>query len=153
VPVDAVVLERNQELLRQPRLVNDSPYDAGWVVRVRPVHPDDPRRLLESAAAIAKRLEERVVRLRIHCWPRTPELELYEIGLECSAVLTKLNEELAARAPGEAVLLVTDDPTSPIEMVRWSDRTGYPVLAHRREGNLHHFLVRKEAAPRPKPPR
>jgi len=62
----------------------------------------------------------------------------------------KLNEELAARAPGDAILLVTDDPTSPIEMVRWSDQTGHPVLAHRKEGTLHHFLVRKEADPKPR---
>jgi len=70
--------------------------------------------------------------------------------LECSAVLTKLNEELEQRAAGEAILLVTDDPTSPIEMVRWSDQTGHTVLAHRKEGNLHHYLVRKEAAPVPR---
>jgi len=150
VPVDSVVLARNEELVRRPRLVNDAPYGEGWVVRVRPVRPDDPGRILETAAAIAQRLEERVVRLRIHCWPATPDLELYEIGLECSAVLTKLNEELAVRSAGEAILLVTDDPTSPIEMVRWSDQTGHPVLAHRRDGNLHHFLVRKEAEPKPR---
>ena len=42
---------------------------------------------------------------------------------------------------------MTDDPTSPIEMVRWSDQTGYPVLAHRAEGNLHHFLVLKHGQP------
>ena len=34
-------------------------------------------------------------------------------------------------------------------MVRWSDQTGHPVLAQRREGNLFQFLVRKEAAPAP----
>jgi hypothetical protein len=28
-------------------------------------------------------------------------------------------------------------------MVRWSERTGYPVLEDEREGNLVHFLVRK----------
>ena len=150
LPVDAILLARNEEVVRHPRLLNDAPYAEGWVVRVRPARAEDPERLLETAEAIRVRLEERIRTLRIRCWPQTPDLELYEIGLECSAVLTKLNEELAARPAGEAILLVTDDPTSPIEMVRWSDQTGHPVLAHRAEGTLHHFLVRKEAEPKPR---
>jgi len=150
VPVDAVLVGRNEELVRRPRLLNDAPYGDGWVVRVRPVRPDDPGQLLETASSIAQRLEERIRVRRIRCWPATPDVELFEIGLECSAVLTRLNEELATRIAGDAVLLVTDDPTSPIEMVRWSDQTGHPVLAHRREGTLHQFLVRKEAEPKPR---
>lgn len=150
LPVDAFVLERNESVARTPRLLNDATYSEGWVVRVRPVRPEDPERLLETAAAVAARIEERIRAQRIRCWPLTPEIELSEIGLECSAVLVKLNEELAHHAAGEAILLVTDDPTSPIEMVRWSDQTGHTVLAHRTEGNLYHFLVRKEAAPVPR---
>jgi glycine cleavage system H protein len=150
MPVDVVLVGRNDELVRRPRLLNDAPYGEGWVVRVRAAQSDDPGRLLESASAIATRLDERIRSQRIRCWPATPDLELYEIGLECSAVLTKLNEELAARPVGESILLVTDDPTSPIEMIRWSDQTGYPLLAHRKEGTLHQFLVRKVAEPKPR---
>jgi glycine cleavage system H protein len=150
LPLDATVLERNEALVARPRLLNDAPYDDGWVVRVRAVRAEDAGRL-ETAGAIAERLRERIVAQHIRCWPQTPELELYEIGLECSAVLTKLNEELVAQRAGEAVLLVTDDPTSPIEMVRWSDQTGHTLLAHRVEGPIHHFLVRKEAHPVPRP--
>ena len=150
LPFDAELLARNERLIDRPRLLNDDPYGEGWVVRVRAVRPEEPGRLLEEAAAIAGRLEERIVRERIRCWPQTPDLELYEIGVECSAVLTRLNETLAPRGAGEAVLLVTDDPTSPIEMVRWSDETGHTLLARRAEGTLHHFLVRKEADPHPR---
>ena len=148
LPIDASVVERNAALAVRPRLLNDAPYGDGWVVRVRARDPAEPRRRLEEAARLGDRLESRIRTQRIRCWPALPELEMYEIGLECSAVLTKLNEEIARRGAGEAVLLVTDDPTSPIEMVRWSDETGHAILAHRREGDLHHFLVRKEADPR-----
>jgi glycine cleavage system H protein len=150
LPVDAELVARNDALLRRPRLLNDAPYGEGWVVRVRPIRKEEPRRLLEPASAIAARVEERIRTQRIRCWPVTPDLELYEIGLECSAVLSRLNEELARRPAGDAVLIVTDDITSPIEMARWSDQTGHTVLAHRKEGDLHHFLVRKEADPRPR---
>jgi glycine cleavage system H protein len=150
LPVDARVIERNERLVTRPRLLNDAPYTEGWVVRVRAERPDEPPRILENARGVASKLERQIRERHIRCWPTTPEFELVEIGLECSAVLTKLNEELARRNPGEAILLVTDDPTSPIEMVRWSDQTGHPVLAQRREASLFQFLVRKEAAPTPR---
>jgi glycine cleavage system H protein len=150
LPLDATIVDRNLALVERPRLLNDAPYDDGWVVRV---HASDEARAppgLETAAAIADRLTERIRTQRIRCWPQTPDLELYEIGVECSAVLTMLNEELRGRPAGEALLLVTDDPTSPIEMERWSDQTGHRLLAHRKEGSLHQFLVRKEAHPVPR---
>jgi glycine cleavage system H protein len=149
LPFDATILERNENLPARPRLLNDAPYGDGWVVRVLALAPADASRL-ETAGAIAERVRRRIAEQHIRCWPQTPDLELYEIGLECSAVLTKLNEELVGQKAGDAVLLVTDDPTSPIEMVRWSDQTGHPVLAHRVEGPIHHFLVRKEAHPVPR---
>ncbi len=150
MPVDGTIVARNDALLERPRLLNDAPYSDGWVVRVRPARPEDPARLLETAGAVAERLADRIRRQRIRCWPVLPDLEMFEIGRECSAILTQLNEELARRGPGEAVLVVTDDPTSPIEMVRWSDQTGHSLLAHRREESLHQFLVRKEADPHPR---
>jgi glycine cleavage system H protein len=151
LPVDADVVATNPAIVARPRLLNDAPYDDGWVVRVRPVTvpgPSSPR--LRTAAEIAADLLERIRAQRIRCWPQTADVELFEIGIECSAVLTMLNEELRDRPPGAAVLLVTDDPTSPIEMERWSDQTGHRLLAHRSEGNLHQFLVRKEANPVPR---
>jgi glycine cleavage system H protein len=150
LPVDATVVERNEQLVSRPRLLNDAPYGEGWVVRVRATPGADAGAHLETAAEVRERVGERIRTQHIRCWPQTPELELYEIGLECSAVLTALNEELERHPAGDAILLVTDDPTSPIEMVRWSDQTGHPVLAHRREGGIHHFLVRKEAHPVPR---
>ena len=150
LPVDATVVDRNGRLVQRARLLNDAPYSEGWVVRVRPRDPGEPPQRLEEAGRIAAEVEARIRQRKIRCWPAFPDLEMYEIGIECSAVLTKLNEEIGRRPAGETILLVTDDPTSPIEMVRWSDQTGHSVLAHRTEANLHQFLVRKEAEPRPR---
>jgi glycine cleavage system H protein len=148
LPVDAEIVERNESIVDRPRLLNDAPYGDGWVVRVRAAEGIPAR--LESAEAIRERLTERIRARRIRCWPVTPDFEIYEIGIECSAVLTMLNEELKRSDAGTAVLMVTDDPTAPIEMERWSDQTGHTVLAHRQEGNLHQFLVRKESHPTPR---
>ena len=88
-------------------------------------------------------LTKQIAALHIRCFAAFPDYEMFEIGVECAAVLVKLNELLVEVPLGEIVHLVTDDPTSPIEMVRWSDETGQPVIDQRREGPLFHFLVRK----------
>ncbi len=150
LPLEATVLERNEALVARPKLLNDAPFGDGWVVRVALADPGAAERLLEPAAGVAERLAARIRELHVRCYPAAPDAELYEVGAECAAVLARLNEEVGRRAAGEVVLLVTDDPTSPIELVRWSDRTGHSVIAHRREETLHHFLIRREADPRPR---
>ncbi|MGA7861037.1 MAG: sulfurtransferase TusA family protein [Thermoplasmata archaeon] len=150
IPVTARVIARNEALATRPKLLNDSPYEQGWVVRIAPSDPRDVPRWLARPEAVRDVLAARITERRIHCYPAVPDLEMYEIGSECSATLAKLDEELGHREAGDVVLLVTDDPTSPIELVRWADRTGHAVLHHRVEGNLHHFLIRKEAAPVPR---
>lgn len=150
MPVTARVLSRNEALAARPKLLNDSPYERGWVVRFLPLHPTEVRETLSRPSEVRTVLEQRVTERRIHCYPASPDIEMYEIGSECAATLAKLDDELLHRAPEDVVLLVTDDPTSPIELVRWSDRTGHTVVHHRLEGALHHFLIRKEAAPVPR---
>ena len=151
LPVDAEVVERNDAVRARPRLLNDRPYTDGWVVRARPIASVTAGGPLRTASEVRAEVEAEIRTRRIRCWPLTPDAELIEVGVECSAVLVRLNEELAHRRPGEALLLVTDDPTSPLEMVRWSDQTGERLLAHREEGSLHQFLVEKVESPRPRP--
>ncbi len=150
IPVTATVLARNAAVPARPKLLNDSPYDEGWLVRILPATSADIGRYLRRPVELRAELEALIRERRIQCYPAAPDLEMYEIGSECSATLAKLDEELVHHAAGDVVLLVTDDSTSPIELVRWSDRTGHTVLHHRVEGNLHHFLLRKEGAPAPK---
>jgi glycine cleavage system H protein len=148
-PVRAEVIERNEALSVRPRIIHDEPYGAGWFVRLRLL--EDPTGKVptaeEARPAIAAQIHER----RVRCYAAMPDLEVYEIGAECRAILVRLDEELARRPIGDVLLLVVDDPTAPIEMARWSDRTGYPILEQRRADGLLHFLVRKVAHPRPRP--
>jgi glycine cleavage system H protein len=147
-PVAGTVTEQNPALRTTPKLINNAPYDRGWIVRLRLSEPGAAAPTLASAAVVEPRLREQIRTQRIRCFPAVPDGELIEIGAECAAILARLDEELAPRAPGDVLLLVTDDPTSPIEMVRWADRTGNEVLHHRTEGNLHQFLVRRAEVPK-----
>lgn len=150
LPVDARLIDRNRALPARPKLLNDAPFGEGWVVRVAPTDPASVGERLLPADRVRDGLREKIAALKIRCYPAAPDVELYEIGAECSAILARLDDEVARIAPGEVILLVTDDPTSPIELVRWSDRTGHAVLAHRVEDRLQHFLIRREANPVPR---
>ena len=142
-PIGGVLLELNQRAIRDPRLVTASPYGEGWVAQLRPSDLRRDRAALLRLPADRDRIANQIGSLRVRCFAAFPDHEMFEIGTECAAVLVKLNELLARVPVGDVVHLVTDDGTAPIEMVRWSDETGQPVIDERREGNLFHFLVRK----------
>jgi len=144
-PVSGVLREVNADVLAKPRTLTDASYEGGWFARLQPTNFEEERRGLRSATDARLFLSKQIAALRVRCFAAFPDHEMFEIGIECSAVLAKLNELLTRIEVGAVVHLVTDDPTSPIEMVRWSDQTGQPVIDERKEGNLFHFLVRKVA--------
>ncbi len=141
-PVSGAIVETNQALLADPKLLNKDPYGSGWFVEVK---LSDPKELLllrglpDAREQISSRLQE----LRVHCFAEFPDHEMFEIGVECSAVLVRLNELLDQSPIGTVVHIVSDDNTALVEMERWSDQTGNSVLESRKEGNLYHFITKK----------
>ena len=49
-PVDGEVIERNEEAIAAPELVNSSPYDQAWLIKVRLTNPEQVGELLDAAA-------------------------------------------------------------------------------------------------------
>ncbi|MDV3243949.1 MAG: sulfurtransferase TusA family protein [Nitrososphaerales archaeon] len=139
-PFDCIISEVNKKLLTNPRLANKDPFGAGWFIVVERF--GGPSRLKDLAGA-ADSIYVIVRQLGVHCFAEFPDAEMFEIGVECSAVLVRLNEQLERSSSGTVVHIVSDDPTSDVEMARWQDQTGNAVLESRREGGLHHFIVKK----------
>ncbi len=142
-PVGGRLVSINEALRATPKILSERPYTDGWFARVRPTDWERDRRSLTPLPEARESLATQRAALRVHCFAAFPDYELFEIGTECSAVLAKLDDTLAHAAEGEVVHLVSDDWTAPAEMVNWSQRTGYPVIEERKEGDLYHFLVRK----------
>ncbi len=144
-PVGGTLVAVNAAILSTPKVLSETPYAAGWFARLRPSAWEAERKGLRPVAEAREALAAQIAALHVHCFTAFPDYELFEIGTECSAVLARLDETLARAADNEVVHLVSDDWTSPAEMVNWSRRTGYPVIEERKEGTLYHFLVRKVA--------
>jgi glycine cleavage system H protein len=142
-PVTGRILEINPALAGNPRLLNHDPYGGGWFAKLEPLKKEQEKAMLKSPLMARPDLQAKITELRIRCFAEFPDYEMYEIGTECSAVLVRLDELFTSSPAGTVVHLVSDDPTSEIEMIRWSERTGNEVLETRREGNLVHYLVKK----------
>ena len=48
-PVSGEVVEVNERLVDDPAVVNNSPYDEGWLIRVKPSDPSELDRLMDRA--------------------------------------------------------------------------------------------------------
>lgn len=142
-PVRGALLAVNDDVLRRPKLLSESPYTDGWFARLRPENWREDLTVLKPADAAKGVIRSQIEALRVRCFAAFPDYEMYEIGVECAAVLVKLNELLRQMELGEVVHIVSDDWTAPVEMARWSEETGQPVIDSRTEGTLYHYLVRK----------
>jgi glycine cleavage system H protein len=49
-PVTGEIVERNEEALATPELVNEDPYGEGWLVVIRPSDAGELARLMDAAA-------------------------------------------------------------------------------------------------------
>jgi len=47
-PIDGEIVEVNEKLLEHPELINASPYDEGWIVKIKPSNPQQFDSLLSK---------------------------------------------------------------------------------------------------------
>ena len=144
-PVSGTITATNDAVGVKPKLLNDSPYGEGWIARMRPSNLELERALLSKPRDAEKSLHEKIQQLRVRCFKAYPDYEMFEIGVECAAVLVKLSELMDSLAKGEVVHVVSDDSTAYVEMERWVDQTKNELVDWRTEGNLFHFITRKTA--------
>jgi len=52
-PLSGSVVEVNEALAENPAAINDDPYGAGWLVKVRLADPSEPEGLMDAAAYMA----------------------------------------------------------------------------------------------------
>jgi len=142
-PVSGRIVEINESIINRPKLANDFPYTEGWFTKIQASNLKDDLNVLETIENCHDKISSQIQELRIRCFVAFPDHEMFEIGVECAATLTKLDELLTKIPIGEVTHLVSDDPTADIEMIRWSEQTGQSLLETRTEGSLFHFIVKK----------
>lgn len=142
-PFTGTIIEVNDSILQRPKLVNDSPYSDGWFVKMEPSSVNQCRRNLQPIEECHDKIKMIIDNLHIRCFVAYPDYEMYEIGVECAATLTKLDELVSRINLGEIIHVVSDDKTADLEITRWSEDSGQKILETRPEGNLLHIIVKK----------
>jgi glycine cleavage system H protein len=141
-PISGTIVQVNNSLIDNPKLANDFPYSEGWFVKIEPLDTRDLE-ALETIEDCRDKMSLAIQKLKVRCFAAFPDHEMFEIGVECSATLSKLDELIKKIPSGEVIHLVSDDPTADLEMLRWSEEMGQSLLEMRNEGNLFHFIVKK----------
>jgi glycine cleavage system H protein len=141
-PVSGIIVQVNKSLMNKPKLANDFPYAEGWFVKIELSDMEDLK-ALETIENCHDKMSIAIQNLRVRCFAAFPDHEMFEIGVECSATLAKLDELIEKIPAGEVIHLVSDDPTADLEMSRWSEERGQSLLEIKNEGNLLHFIVKK----------
>jgi glycine cleavage system H protein len=141
-PISGKIVEINDSIIIRPKTVNDFPYSEGWFAKLEP-NIEAELGALETIENCYNKINSLIQQLHVRCFVAFPDHEMFEIGVECAATLTKLDELLPKIPIGEVVHLVSDDPTADLEMIRWSEQNGQSLLETRSEGNLFHFIVKK----------
>ncbi len=142
-PLSGTLVEKNIILEKQPKLANDYPYENGWFAKIETAFLPEEMKSLRDLAGAEETIRPQIGKLRVRCFKAFPDYEMWEIGVECAAVLIRLNELIEHCALNDVIHVVSDEPTAYIEMERWSDQTGQAVLESRKEGKLAHFIVKK----------
>jgi glycine cleavage system H protein len=142
-PISGRIIETNNSIIDQPKLANDLPYTEGWFAKLEISNIDEELINLQTIDSCYEKMFDLIQNHHINCFSAFPDYEMFQIGVECAATLSKLDELLERITIGNVVHLVSDDTTADLEMVRWSEQTGQSLLETRREGNLFHFIVKK----------
>jgi len=149
-PIKAKIIEINNILSDNPKIVNDFPYDDGWFVKIkiensnsRNVYIDMESDNLKFIDECHDEIKKLIEKLHVRCFSAFPDYAMFEIGVECAATLTKLDELISKINLGNIVHVVSDDLSADLEMIRWSEERGQNLLEFRKEGNLYHFIVKK----------
>lgn len=143
-PLNGTIKEINESILSNPKQVNDSPYEFGWLSTIVPSNFDKDLNGLKKIGECYIQFKSLIYEFHVRCFKAYPDYEMYELGTECAATLTKLDELLTKIDIGEIVYLASDDITADLELTRWTKERSQSILEIRKEGLIFHFLVRKE---------
>ena len=143
-PISGKILQVNENVLANPKLANDFPYENGWLIKMETngISPSDMSGL-KNVEDCQEEIKSIMEKLHVRCFAAFPDHQMFEIGIECAATLTKLGELLSKIQLGDVVHLVSDDNSADLEMIRWTEDNGQDLLEIRKEGNLFHFIVKK----------
>ncbi len=135
-PVSGSIVEINQEIINNPKIVNDSPFERGWIAKIRTNDNLDSLDSIKTIEECKYEIGAQIKKFNVKCFKSFPDFHMFELGTECSATLAKLDEFMEKNMRiGHVIRLVSDDPTADLELLRWADQNKQEIVEIVQEKN------------------
>ena len=128
-PVSGSIVEINQEIINNPKIVNDSPFERGWIAKIRTNDNLDSLDSIKTIEECKYEIGAQIKKFNVKCFKSFPDFHMFELGTECSATLAKLDEFMEKNMRiGHVIRLVSDDPTADLELLRWAEQNKQEIV-------------------------
>ena len=135
-PVSGNIVEINQEIIDNPKIVNDSPFERGWIAKIKTKDNLESLKSIKPIEECKYEIESQIKKFNVKCFKSFPDFHMFELGTECSATLAKLDEFMVKNMRiGQVIRLVSDDPTADLELLRWADQNKQEIVEIVQENN------------------
>ncbi|MEO8168706.1 MAG: glycine cleavage system protein H, partial [bacterium] len=109
-PVSGRVIEKNEMVLRDPRLINVSPYRDGWLLRIRPTNVQSQMHNLLTGKLLQQWLEQKKESL-VRFFSTTPALMYQDGGFIVNNLSDRMSDEEWDNLSQEIFLVTNNNPT------------------------------------------
>lgn len=128
-PLAGKIIETNQDLIKCPKLVNDSPFGKGWIAKLVIDRDSYDISQVKKLEFCKDELVSQIKKYNVKCFKAFPDFQMIELGTECSATLAKLDEFMGkTMRGGDTIRLVSDDPTADLELMSWANRNQQEIV-------------------------
>jgi len=135
-PVSGQILEINPEIIHNPKVVNDSPFDYGWIAKIKTKDNLESFESIKTINECKYEIDSQIKKFNVKCFKSFPDFQMFELGTECSATLAKLDEFMMKNMRvGHVIRLVSDDPTADLELLRWAEQNKQEIVEIVQEKN------------------
>jgi TusA-related sulfurtransferase len=129
-------VEINNEIVHNPKIVNDSPFDCGWIAKIKTKDNVEGLETIKRINECKYEIESQIKKFNVKCFKTFPDFQMFELGTECAATLAKLDEFMMKNMRvGHVIRLVSDDPTADLELLRWADQNKQEIIEIVQEKN------------------
>jgi glycine cleavage system H protein len=135
-PVSGLIMEINNEIVHNPKIVNDSPFDCGWIAKIKTKDNVESLETIKRINECKYEIKSQIKKFNVKCFKTFPDFQMFELGTECAATLAKLDEFMMKNMRvGHVIRLVSDDPTADLELLRWADQNKQEIIEIVQEKN------------------
>jgi len=141
-PLDARIIRANMDVAERPETVAEDPYGEGWIVEIEAyIAPDSG---LVTGEEASRRYTAKITRNNIMCLKVLPDHRITALAESCEMILTKIGDfHFKFVAPGETLHVVTQDPATEVDLIKWAQDMKQELVDIRKTGKLLHVVYRR----------